>query len=199
MKKFIIFVVIYSTVIFFVYISFFQKTIINNTLSERAKEYIRGQKNKQTEFGKDVNLDIISPTNIIKKEEKFDGNIMTDCYQFTLNLKPEKIEKIDTCSLRIYLRKPRLYITVSYRNTDVKNINELSDIILRSSKQEEYTRSSRKYNNTNYVIFQKKTIEYEKTAFTLLSGTSVSISVIGISNENLDNIFDSVLSSMKYL
>lgn len=199
MKKFILFVVIYSTVIFFVYISFFQRTIISNGLSDRAKEYINSQKNKQTKFGKDIHLNVISPTKIILKEEKFDDTIKTDCYIINLPIKPEKIDKFNECSLRIYVRNPRLHVTIHYKKTDVNNIKEVSDVLMRSSKKEEYLMGEKQTKKYTYVTFQKQSVEYEKTAFLLWQGNNISISVVGISNENLDYIFNFILDSFTLL
>lgn len=195
MEKFILFVVIYSTVIFFVYISFFQRTIISNDLSDRAREYINSQRNKQTKFGKDVHLNIITPTQIIAKQPNFDDTIKTDCYIVHLPENVEKIDRLNACSLRIYVQKPRSYVTIHYKKADVNNIKEVSDVLMRSSKKEEYLMSEKQTNRYKYVTFQKNTVEYEKTGFLLWKSNSISISVVGISNENLDGIFNFILDS----
>lgn len=192
-------IVIFITLIagFFSYISFFQQTVIYDQLSLRAQEYIKGKKNVQDSVWQQTTIDnpnVLAATTSIQPQY-----IERKCFNIRNPFPVTHTQETGECNVRIFSKSPKVTITVVVRPMQITALHQTADIQMRRNKSDVYTEKEKTVNGHTYLIFKKETIEYEKTAFTLIKGNVIAITLSSPSNRNFDAAFNETLSSVEYL
>lgn len=195
MKKVIIIflvIVILCGVGFYVYL-LRQRAIISTTLSDRSKEYLKSRSEKNTE---DTSLEYVD---IDKKQAQRNVEVtIGDCFSIKIPFQVTNTRfKKDECFGNFSIENPKGILVVYENKGKIGDFDQVPGVSLRRIKSSEYKEEKKIINNIQYVLFEKKGDTYEKIAFSYDSAAYFTASLIGYSNENLDDKLDEILASRK--
>ena len=171
-------------------------TIQGSQLSQRAKEFIAMKKEIGDTMWKTVNPN--SGGKILGAQK-----ITADsCFSISIPVAVRDIKKTAPCFLEITLSTPMARIVVYEKESPTPIFDEISGVQLRRSEPQEYFEAKENNNQRTYITFKKNhqstTAEYEKTAFLLQDTRLFVLTLSAPTNQNLDPLFHSILSSIDY-
>lgn len=117
-----------------------------------------------------------------------------DCYGIAPMFAMRKVKSFNRCSMLISFESPYGSLVVDYRGNGGAAVS--SDILMRKAKPDKYEETSSVQNGNAFLMFRnKESINYEKSAYLQLSGTTIGITLKSDSSLNYDAEFQEILSS----
>jgi hypothetical protein len=97
------------------------------------------------------------------------------------------------------IKEPKLVFNyaVHQNNSNLSTISDFPAVKLRETRLYEYEKGSFEIDNASGIYYFKKENGPEKSGFLLLDGKIYSISITGTSANDVDNLFNSIVSSSK--
>lgn len=167
------------------YFIFKPQTVIQSELSDRAKEFIAKQE------GEFENL------NLTPKEKRVNEKIeVENCFSFTFPFELTTSREQEECNWLYNFENPLGRVVMRLREVNINNLNDLPDVKLRMTRNDEYQMRQEILNGNEYFIFEKTENGYEISAFALSSGKVLSISLTSQVNRELEDGFKNLLRSL---
>lgn len=167
------------------YFIFKPQTVIQSELSDRAKEFIAKQE------GEFENL------NLTPKEKRVNEKIeVENCFSFTFPFELTTSREQEECNWLYNFENPLGRVVMRLREVNINNLNDLPDVKLRMTRNDEYQMRQEILNGNEYFIFEKTENGYEISAFALSSGKVLSISLTSQVNRELQDGFKNLLRSL---
>lgn len=194
MRKIVIFALIFLLVIIgvvvYFYVDFLRSSRSQNTLSDRAKEFLQEQKTKNNSYS---NLRL-------ENGKVIDQDITVEkCFSFQV---PFRIKNINTdsknpCYRYVSFENPKGSIVIYREDAGGLSIDEAPGIALRRLKKDTYKEESIVLGGQKFLVFQDTTKPFEKTAYTKSSDFYIIATLSVTDPEVSKEKFMSFLASVK--
>jgi hypothetical protein len=173
------------------------RTQVNTTLSDRAKEFIKQQRDtnnsywQQSSVGKEVSA----------APNQADLSV-GPCFRIHIPF-PLKYNKLEgECLANLTTLSPDGGRIITYANkTNANSVDDDTGVKLRRSQKDEYTENREITGGKTFVTFQKKDGGYEKSAFYIYNGRLFVLNLIINGNPSVeyDQKFKEMLTSVEFL
>lgn len=185
---------IFSIVTFILIIRFSTQSSVSNELSDRSKEYLRGEKNRNESVFNNFDVE----NNYTPKSELGESKV-GNCFSIAVPFVVHEKRSRDTCFVQFLLDTPKGIVAAYEKNTTSQDIEELSDIQFRRQSPKDYQEEIKQENGLTFYIYKKNDpYVYEKMALVQNKpGKILVVSLTANTNENLDSKFDTILESIK--
>lgn len=161
------------------------QTVIQSQLSDRGKEFISKQE------GEFENL------NLTPKEKRVNEKIeVENCFSFTFPFELTTSREQEECNWIYNFENPLGRVVMRLREVNINNLNDLPDVKLRMTRNNEYEMKQETLNGNEYFIFEKTENGYELSAFSLSNGKVLSVSLTSQINRQMQDEFKSLLQSL---
>ena len=176
--------------IFYMIVMQSNKSIVYDTLTPRAKEYIREQKKKDSVPW--VVLDVDTGNTEKKPEIIKNKTFTTPCFKYIIPFAVYRIRHQGKCFEIYSLLNPRGTVTIYQQKSQVMSLKEDPAIIMRRSKPNEYTEKTVDVNGYNFIIFTKvQAGSFEETAF---RSDSKSFFVLNIETNTAEGVQENYMN-----
>lgn len=161
------------------------QTVIQSQLSDRGKEFISKQE------GEFENL------NLTPKEKRANEKITVEnCFSFVFPFELTTSREQEKCNWLYNFENPLGRVVMRLREVNINNLNDLPDVKLRMTRNNEYEMKQETLNGNEYFIFEKTENGYELSAFSLSNGKVLSVSLTSQINRQMQDEFKSLLQSL---
>lgn len=195
MRKIIIFsgilAVLIAGVALYFYIDFKNSSRTQNSLSDRAKEFLQEQKTRNNSLT-DINLKgrkIISQDISVEK-----------CFSFHI---PFSVRNVNTdnngnpCYRYVSFDNPKGSVVIYKESSSGLDLDSAPGVSLRRLKKDVYKEESFSITGHSFLVFRDTTKPYEKTAYTLVSGSYIITTLSVTDPEVPEEKFKMLLASIQ--
>lgn len=181
-----------------IYLAMSIKPSINQDgqLSERSKQFLENRKKNNSDEGwRDVNFEKKRMT-----DSELENNYVTidDCYRLKVPFGVSKEQERRECTYALSLQ-PSGSLVVSYEKSTVEAIDSVSGVMMRRQNKKMYKESSNTDTDISFVVFRSIASGYESSAFALVNGKLLTLSLSIPSNEDFDSKFEAIIKGLELL
>lgn len=181
-----------------IYLAMSIKPSINQDgqLSERSKQFLENRKKNNSDEGwRDVNFEKKRMT-----DSELENNYVTidDCYRLKVPFGVSKEQERRECTYALSLQ-PSGSLVVSYEKSTVEAIDSVSGVMMRRQNKKMYKESSNTDTDISFVVFRAIASGYESSAFALVNGNLLTLSLSIPSNEDFDSKFEAIIKGLELL
>lgn len=169
---------------------------IRRVLSERAKEYFQKQKLGDNPAWRLVDLEDKGRPAGESDQQRF---LIGDCFSLEVPFSIRDIKNKGDCSVSVSFDSPRGNLLLSLEKLDRPSLTEVPAVQMRRLKKDLYLEEKKVVAKREFVIFQKKAADFEKTAF-YLSPNGLFILNLNVYTKNGDlaEKFIKILGSLEF-
>jgi hypothetical protein len=201
MKKLIILLLFLSVAVFWFYFLVGSEsappvTPPEGSLSERAKEYLREQKNGSRQWTRLGGQDKPSIRQVLGGRRVRVG----ECFELEIPFPIESVKDKGDCFDLFRISSPRGRIAAYRKRVSVRALEEVPEVQMRRLKNDVYVEKRRVLEGREFLVFQKKGSDYQKTAFQLVGDRLFVLSFVAYDQaDDFDGQFIKMLSSLEFL
>lgn len=167
------------------------KNVRTDNISRRSKDFIEDQK---IESEKWRNADISKKGKVEPTTIDVDG-----CFTITIPFKIAFTRKDTTCDFQINTERPKAKIIAYLIPITIQTLDDDSGVRMRRADKDTYKEYSKIYNETRFIIFQKKTGAFERIAFAQFGQKMLVVNVEALTGDDLTTDFHAMLNSVQLI
>jgi len=163
----------------------------SSVLSDRAKEFMKKQKNSNSKVWRNV-----VTTN--QPKERNQEIRIEKCFVFRVPFVIDHTTMNPECSVMVSLDGGG-QISASKRHVDFTEVVEAPDVVFRKRNEEYKEQEVLSNSGRKYLTYVRMVDGFEQTGFYIADGQYITISLSKATNEDLSKEFSQVLSSLELL